>query len=191
MATDHPSTVALRGVRSATLSDLDRLVAIEEASFLADRISRRSFRAFVDRASAGILVLEAPFGTRQTGVVAYALILFRKGSTLARLYSIAVDPDAEGRGHGSTLLQACERAAMARGRVRLRLEVREDNGRAIAMYENQRYRLIGRALGYYADGAAALRFEKALGDNPSPASRKPGPGGETPNDTATVDPRGR
>jgi ribosomal protein S18 acetylase RimI-like enzyme len=53
----------------------------------------------------------------------------------------------------------------------MRLEVREDNARAIGLYEKSGYRLFGRKPGYYADGATALRFEKTL------EAGAPGPGG--------------
>ena len=49
----------------------------------------------------------------------------------------------------------------------LRLEVREDNARAIRIYEQNGYRRIGREPDYYEDGATALRYEKTLrGDVP-------------------------
>ena len=49
----------------------------------------------------------------------------------------------------------------------LRLEVREDNARAIHIYEQNGYRRIGREPDYYEDGATALRYEKTLrGDVP-------------------------
>jgi len=155
-------------VRSATAADLDRLVAIEEAAFPADRISRRSFRALVDRETAETLVIEARPGAGEAAVVlGYAMVLFRRGTALARLYSIAVHPDAAGRGYGGVLLEAAEEAAFDHDRLLLRLEVREDNSRAIALYEKRGYRPIGRAPDYYADGTAALRFEKTLrGDTP-------------------------
>jgi N-acetylglutamate synthase-like GNAT family acetyltransferase len=74
-------------IRPATLSDIDALDAIEKAVFAADRISRRSFRTLIDRPTAETLVLEAGGEIR-----GYAMILFRAGAALARLYSLAVAP---------------------------------------------------------------------------------------------------
>ena len=51
---------------------------------------------------------------------------------------------------------------MKRGCDRLRLEVREKNRPAIALYETLGYQRIGRYENYYQDGASALRFEKQL-----------------------------
>jgi ribosomal protein S18 acetylase RimI-like enzyme len=144
-------------IRPAEARDIGALVAIENAVFATDRISRRSFRQLIERESAETLVLE------EAGqVVGYAMVLFRKGTAVARLYSIAVAPDRAGTGAGGRLLQAAEDAAWEHDRLMLRLEVRADNARAIAVYEKRGYRRIGREADYYADGMTALRFEKTL-----------------------------
>lgn len=150
-------------VRPATMADLDALLALEAVAFETDRISRRSFRNLLSSPSAAILV-----ACREDGrIPGYAAILFRQGTALARLYSLAVDPAAGGRGVGRTLLRAAERGAFERDRIGLRLEVREDNARAIALYRSEQYRPIGRYLDYYADHTPALRFEKTLrGEHP-------------------------
>ena len=81
---------------------------------------------------------------------------------MARLYSLAVAPESAAAGLGRRLLAEAERVAAKRGCRSLRLEVREDNTRAIGLYGRAGYRRIGRRDGYYGDGAAALRFEKLL-----------------------------
>ncbi|MFP1631503.1 peptidase C39 family protein [Zhengella sp. ZM62] len=144
-------------LRRATQSDIEQLVALENAVFDADRISRRSFRQLIDRETAETIVAET--GGRICG---YAMVLFRKGTAVARLYSIAVLPSAGGSGLGAHLLEAAEDAAFGHGRMVLRLEVREDNARAIGLYERRGYRRIGRYLDYYADHTTALRYEKLL-----------------------------
>ncbi len=92
----------------------------------------------------------------------YALLLTRRGSRIARLYSIAIDPGRGGKGAGSRLLEAVEEHAISAGQYRIALEVREDNAAAIALYRRSGYAQFGRHEGYYADGMAALRFGKAL-----------------------------
>ena len=144
-------------IRKALASDIDDLAAIEAAVFPGDRISRRSFRALIERETAEALV--AISGDRLAG---YAIVLFRKGSGVARLYSIATGPDFGGQGVGRLLLDAAETAAFDHDRLLLRLEVREDNARAIRIYEKAGYRRIGREPDYYEDGATALRYEKTL-----------------------------
>ncbi|RWA73377.1 MAG: GNAT family N-acetyltransferase [Mesorhizobium sp.] len=155
-------------IRKARASDVDDLAAIEKAVFSGDRLSRRSFRQFIERETAEMLVAE-----NDGRVAGYAVVLFRKGSGVARLYSIAVGPFFGNLGIGRQLLAAAEEAAYEHDRMMLRLEVREDNQRAIRIYEQAGYRKIGREPDYYEDGATALRYEKTLrGDVPT-ATRVP------------------
>lgn len=154
MTQSHPS----RPVRAATPADLDALVALELHAFSGDRMSRTQYRRHVASPGAAVLVADAP----GEGVLGSALVFFRRGTTLARLYSIATAPAARGRGIGASLLAAAEQAARDRGCRALRLEVRVDNTAAITLYERAGYRPIGRYAGYYEDGADAWRYEKSL-----------------------------
>lgn len=144
-------------VRPAEAADLARLVELEACGFTGDRLTRRSLRRLLGRPSA--LTLAAVAGGR---VVGYAMVLLRDGSTVARLYSLVRDPAATGRGVGAALLAAAERAAAARGRVEMRLEVREDNHAAQDLYARRGYAVFGRRGGYYEDGSDALRMRKRL-----------------------------
>jgi ribosomal protein S18 acetylase RimI-like enzyme len=144
-------------VRPAAASDLDALAALEEGVFSTDRISRRGFRRFLASPNAAVIVAEV-----DGKLAGYALVLFRKGTAVGRLYSIAVAPHAGGRRVGATLLKAAEDAAIERGAARLRLEVHEANDPAIALYRKAGYREFGRHARYYGDKGHALRFEKRL-----------------------------
>lgn len=144
-------------IRPASVSDIDRLVAIENAAFATDRLSRRSFRQAVESPTTETLV-----AGREGTIAGYCMVLFRRGSGVARLYSIAVDQAFGGSGVGRALLDAAETAAFEKDRLLLRLEVREDNGHAIELYEKSGYHRIGREPDYYEDGAAALRYQKTL-----------------------------
>ena len=148
-------------IRAATLTDVDRLLALETASFASDCLSSRSFRYFVGSPTAALRVIR-----EGAGIVGYYLLLFRARSSVARLYSIAVDARYRGRGLAAALLADAERAARSRGRSRLGLEVREDNGAAIRLYQRLGYVLKGRHADYYEDGAGARRYEKRL-DRPA------------------------
>lgn len=142
-------------IRPARPADLDALLAIEQAVFVWDRLSRRSLRHFLNSDAAGVLVAE------EAGRLAgYALVLFRRHAHTARLYSIAAVP---GRiGVGGPLLAACEALALSRGATALRLEVRADNRRAIDLYRRCGFAQRDETRDYYEDGETALRFEKAL-----------------------------
>ena len=125
-------------IRAALAADIDALLAIENAAFSTDRISRRSFRLLIESDTAAVLVAE-----REGGLAGYCVVLYRRGSGVARLYSIASAENAAGQGIGKRLLQAAEDAAYENDRLILRLEVREDNPRPITLYEKNGHRRIG------------------------------------------------
>ncbi len=141
--------------RLAAAADIGALVDLENRSFSSDRISRKSFRHLIASPSAAVIVASAG---RSLG--GYAVVLFRAGSAAARIYSLAVDPAF--RGIGRELLAACEAEAARRGASAIRLAVREDNVRAINLYERMAYSRFAATPDYYADGATALRFTKPI-----------------------------
>jgi ribosomal-protein-alanine acetyltransferase len=147
-------------IRLARASDVDALLAIENAVFETDRLSRKSFRRLIGSSSSAVSVAEA--GGRIAG---YCVVLFREGSPTARLYSVAAAPGFSGQGIGRMLISAAEREAVKRGRHSLRLEVREDNTRAVTIYRRAGFEPIGREANYYQDGMAAIRLERDLGSN--------------------------
>jgi ribosomal protein S18 acetylase RimI-like enzyme len=161
-ASRHPVPQAY--IRPGHMRDLEALVALENAVFTTDILSRRSFRHFLTSPKGSLIVAE------ESGKLAgYALVLYPARSKLARLYSIAVAPHIASRGIGPLLLAAAEAAAARRRRRAMRLEVHEHNTRAIGRYEKSGYRLFGRLHRYYDDGGDALRFEKPLDGARSPA----------------------
>src|ERR1043166_2581446 len=153
----HKPLPAVR-VRAAARRDLGALFDLENRVFATDRLSRRSLRRFLNSHSAALVVAEAE-GRHLAGT---AIVLFRAGSVVARLYSIAVAPHMGGRGVAPMLLAAAERMARKRGCTSVRLEVHVTNHPAIARYRKSGYQEFGRCPGYYDDGGDALRFEKKL-----------------------------
>lgn len=144
-------------IRRARVADLARLVEIENSVFATDRMSARQWRRHIASDAADVLVAE-----RASAVVGAAVVFHHARHGIARLYSIAVAPEARGAGIGEKLLAAVEREARRRGRTRCRLEVRKDNAAARRLYERRGYRAFGTRAGYYEDGADAVRYEKAL-----------------------------
>lgn len=145
-------------VRLATLADLGALVALEERCFAIDRLSRRSFRHMLTRARAKTLVCEA-----DGRLIGYVMLLFRRGTPLSRIYSIARDPDFRGHGIGDVLVEAAENCSLENGGYLIRLEVRKDNAASIAMFKKLGYRTFGEYTAYYEDAHDALRLQKYLG----------------------------
>jgi ribosomal-protein-alanine N-acetyltransferase len=144
-------------IREARSADIDALTRLEAECFASDRLSRRSLASLAKSPSACVLVANTSDGT-----VGYAVVLVRRGSQRARLYSIAVTSKAAGGGIGSRLLSAAEDAARRRGADRLHLEVRAGNTKAVGLYERAGYRPVGQRLDYYEDGATALLFGRQL-----------------------------
>ncbi|WP_426200860.1 ribosomal protein S18-alanine N-acetyltransferase [Pseudomonas sp. TWP3-1] len=143
--------------RSAVVEDLPALLALETHCFTTDRLTRRSFQWMITRAHAQLMVAE-----RDGQLAGYALVLFHRGTSLARLYSIAIAPAARGLGMGTQLLQRIEACALEHDCAYLRLEVRTDNPAAIALYEKHGYRRFALIHDYYEDHADALRLEKRI-----------------------------
>jgi ribosomal-protein-alanine N-acetyltransferase len=144
-------------VRIAATGDLDRLLQLEERCFVGDRLSRRSFQRLLATDTSVTLLSEH----------GYLMLLFRRSSKVARIYSIAVDPGARGRGLGRALVEQAEMVARMRQRDVMQLEVRTDNDAAIRLYESLGYWAVSKLEGsrlenYYEDGCAALRYRKSL-----------------------------
>ncbi len=120
-------------------------------------MSARQFRRHLSSPSAAVLLAEG-----DDGLLGSTIVFFRRGSTRARLYSLATAAAARGRGIGKALLAAAEGLARERGMRELSLEVRRDNAAAVRLYEANGYRRSAALENYYDDGAPAWRYEKSL-----------------------------
>ncbi|MFN2348676.1 MAG: peptidase C39 family protein [Thioalkalivibrio sp.] len=150
-------------IRPAEVPDIPALVALEQRCFQTDRLSRRQFRYMLTKANAHVLLSEVD------GLInGYVLLLFSRGTSMARLYSIAVDESARGQGIGQALVEAAEEAARERECAYLRLEVRKDNSASIALFTRLGYEPFGEYGDYYEDHMGAWRYEKSLAPNLSP-----------------------
>jgi len=156
-------------VRPARAGDVSALVILEKEVFTGDRLSDRSFRELIKSKSAMVLVA----GDSENGaIIGSCVILFRKGTSIARLYSVAVALEARGKGVARALVVAAEEAARKHGDLFMRLEVRADNQAAIGLYKGLGYREFGCHGDYYEDHADALRFEKSLVSAPPRVQRR-------------------
>ncbi len=86
-------------IRKTRISDLDGIVALENRSFKFDLFTRQQYHYLIARANATAFVLLVG-----KTIAGSAIILWRKGSTKAHLYTIAVDPRFQGRGLGSQIV---------------------------------------------------------------------------------------
>lgn len=155
-------SAALR-IRRAVPADAAAILALE-ASFPGDRMSPRSVRRLLVVPSARVLV--ACSGRDTVGAL---VLLLRRDSRWARIYSVVVDPHQRGRGVGRRLIETAEAAARREGRSGIALEVRADNGPARSLYRALGYVEAGELPAYYEDGAPGLRLRKALTARPTAA----------------------
>ncbi|MFP5348922.1 MAG: GNAT family N-acetyltransferase [Gammaproteobacteria bacterium] len=146
-------------IRRARIGDIATLVELERL-FPTDRLSARSFRRFIRGDRADVWVYE----NRNT-LLGNAVVLYRRGAHVARLYSLVVAPRARGRGIGSALLDWVERHAIRRRCAELRLEVRAGDQAVIALYRKRGYVDRGIAADYYEDGRSARRMYRPLPKN--------------------------
>ncbi len=153
--------------RPASQADLAALLQLESQCFSHDRLSARSFQWMLSRAHASLMVAEA-----HEQLQGYALLLFHRGTSLARLYSLAIAPSARGQGLGAQLLAVAEAQALEHDCAYLRLEVRTDNRAAIALYERSGYRQFAVLSDYYEDHGTALRLEKRIAQHRNTGSRQ-------------------
>ncbi|WKE66925.1 peptidase C39 family protein [Gallaecimonas kandeliae] len=144
-------------LRLATLRDLEDLHDLELKAFTHDRLDRRRWRHLLKEAHGQVWVAE-----EKTKLLGAAVLLLKKGTALARLYSLAVDPKARGRGIAKALMDKLEEAALAEGMVAIRLEVQQGNEAAIGLYGRCGFKVIAPLLAYYEDGGDGLRMEKRL-----------------------------
>lgn len=148
-------------LRQATNEDLSAILQLEHLCFTEDRLSRRSFRRFLDMPRDRLIVAETKH-EGESELLGYCLVLMSAATRMARIYSIAVLPTARGQGIGEKLVKAAEHEAAKAGRILMRLEVREDNSGAIALYKRLGYRQFGTYRDYYEDHGTALRFERRI-----------------------------
>jgi ribosomal protein S18 acetylase RimI-like enzyme len=144
-------------IRPGVTEDLDQLIAIEQVCFETDRLSKRSFLHFIKPGAHELLVI-----ANEEQVLGYVLLLYRAGTNLARLYSIAVTPVAQGKGISKKLLNAAEQAAHEHRCAFMRLEVNVHNSTAISLYRKDGYKTIDTLSQYYDNSDDAFRMEKQL-----------------------------
>lgn len=143
-------------VRPATPSDLLSLMKLETLFAPGDQISVRSWRRFLGREGCVQVAVSG------NAVLGAAVVLVRKGSHSARLYSLAVEGRAQGRGVGRALVEAALAFAAGEGCKRLSLEVRPDNDAARALYRKCGFVECGIKPDHYADGTFALIMDRAV-----------------------------
>ncbi len=108
-AVRKPSRPPAAKLRRGRMSDLDALLALEQAVFTTDHPVAAKLSPFSRLTEVATLIVAEAAGK----LAGYALVLYPPRSMLARLYSIAVAPHFGRRGVGPLLLAAAERGGAA------------------------------------------------------------------------------
>ena len=149
-------------IRPARAADLDRIVAIEKASFDREAYDRQLFVYYLERC--GLFLVAG----RGKTVSAYMITCLggngRQGR--AELVSVAVDPRVRKRGVASALLESTLRRLRRRGAARLNLVVRVKNRPAQAFYAKYGFRRVRIVRGYYEDGGDGIAMRLEIGGAP-------------------------
>jgi ribosomal-protein-alanine N-acetyltransferase len=138
-------------IRRMTVNDIDRVLTLEQAVPEAPHWNRVAYEhcAIEDESAS---MLRAGFIAETEG----SLLGFSVGKLVGQiceLESIAVSQENRGQGIGRALLAALTGWAMGRGAVRMELEVRASNIRAIKLYEQAGMRREGLRATYYQSPA--------------------------------------
>jgi len=149
-------------IRTATPDDFERIVALENICFPKElSYTRRQLRYLLMRANSNVLIEKT--GTTLRGFI---IILYRRGTKVAGVETINVDPVYRKKGIGHRLLTAAEERIRKKGIHKIRLEVAITNQAAIKLYEHagfQKTMLLKKYYHYDHDGSRdAYRMVKEL-----------------------------
>jgi len=142
-------------IRRALRKDLNRILAIESASFGPEAYDCKLFAYYLAKCGDVFLVAE-----RRESVRAYMITCVRGNPpSRAELISVAVDPASRESGAASALLEATLRRLRRRRVANLQLVVRDSNHPAQTFYRKYGFRPTRRVPGYYegGDGIAMTR----------------------------------
>jgi len=144
-------------IRNASREDLKELFRLEQLCFDAESFSRRQINYLVRQSTGHFMVL-----TEDEKIAGFLVLLVRKTSFKARIYSIAVSPDFRGKNYGKKLLEKAIELALKDRKKLLTLEVSENNQAAIQLYQKFGFETTGKRKSYYKDGSDALLMSRAV-----------------------------
>ncbi|AKH96929.1 ribosomal protein S18-alanine N-acetyltransferase [Halanaeroarchaeum sulfurireducens] len=150
-------------IRQAVRADLLEVHQVERRAF-THPWSMDALEQFLGEP--GFLVAESPTeeGPLEATIVGHVVATGVRvnGQPMGHVKDLAVNPERQGEGIGSTLLDRAMTVLSRRGFSQVRLEVRETNERAIGLYERRGFSRVGTYASYYPDGEDALILHAPL-----------------------------
>ena len=149
-------------IRKASPNDFERIIDLENTCFTSELVyTRRQLLHLLTKANSAVLV-----EITNKIVRGFIIILYRKGTRVAGIETINVDPSFRKQGVGLRLLNAAEEDIRKKGMHKIRLEVSTTNHAAIMLYENAGFEKIALLKNYYLydhdDSRDAIRMIKEL-----------------------------
>ena len=145
-------------IRLATEADIEAIADLEADNLGADAWSEGLVAEGVRGNLPTVLYLVAEADGAVVGHAVASIV-----ADIAELQRIAVSPAHRRGGLATRLLDEVVARARSGGADRVLLEVREDNGSALAFYAARGFVEVDRRRRYYRDGATAIVLRRALG----------------------------
>jgi len=132
-------------IRKITSGDLDRIIELERKCFNEYiAYTPRQLKYLITMANSNCLA-----ETIQETLRGFIVVLYKKGTSVAGIETLNVDPIFQGEGIGKKLLNAAEEDMYLYGIKTIRLEVSVGNVSAIKLYEKSGFRKIRILKNYY------------------------------------------
>ncbi len=136
-------------VRTARLSDLEDIQALDKAVFSPHQYNRRTFRQFFDLFSDYIFVAEY-----EEQICGYCLGSYSRDE--AWVLALAVHPEYQSKGAGRVLFNACISKFRTQEFSTIKLTVTPTNAGAIKIYREAGFQDFEMGQGYYGDDRMKL-----------------------------------
>ena len=145
-------------IKLASEQDIEDLVLIETSTFDPQNyplMSKANFRHLINKGNSEILIAQK--NGKSCGL---AVVFYRNNSAYARLYSIAVLPEFQGKDIGKILYNTVEQRSIKKGLRGLILEIRADNTKHQKRYNELGFKLEKILPEYYPDKSNGLKLKK-------------------------------
>ena len=142
-------------LRNFEITDLKRVLEIEQSSFATDAYPRESLKNLSKKYHDDFIVVE-----KNNNIIGYIIAYSRGG--FVDFNSIAVDKEYRNLGIGKLLASFALTRFKKRGFKKVFLEVRQSNKIALSFYENLGFKIVKTFKNYYSSGEDAYQLKKIL-----------------------------
>jgi ribosomal protein S18 acetylase RimI-like enzyme len=147
-------------VRRSRINDLDLLLQLEQKAFpYFQQSSRRTLDLSLKSAFQQVWFAEVESGDC---IEAIGCLIFYMYKKTIRIFSIVVDPNLQGKGIGSALLEKAQNIALEKGSERISLDVYAENKKLINWYKKAGFEATELLTDYYELGLDGMRMVKEL-----------------------------